>query len=817
MRFFLLSYFILSAISVLNGTDLFYGWKEPSENEMEKIRNYPAFSPLTYDTELPYSVNNSYQIYFRPVFSQYANDCSHASGVGYTFTYEMNYMRNTNANFYQNQFPHYFSYNYLNKGNELNGSSYLSAWDVLTTVGCPYIYDYGGMVPSEDPEERDILWMSGYDKYERAMENRVSGIIRFPLDTEEGLYQLKRWLYDRGDGSSAGGVANFSAGVNYTWETGILPEGTENEGELVITKWHTTVNHAMTIAGYNDSIRFDLNGDNRFTNDIDITGDEIVDMRDREIGALLMVNSWGTGWGNYGRAWVLYSTLGYEHWEGGIWTRTAYSITTFENYQPLLTMRTELDYPKRDNLKIYAGISSDTLALVPDICLDLPYLEFAGGNNPMSGDSSYIELGIDLTPLLHNAENFTEAKIFLCVAENDTLSDCEGSILSMETIDEWGNVCAAEGCAILDNDTTCISVKIPVFYNTPLITVTSLPEIIPGEPYSVQMTCRGGRDPFRWDFVYGYSEETSTDPFPEGDFIRMDFPHNNFDNDLIPFKPEFQVPFYGKYYDSLYICTDGYICFKNKFTYIDDESSVTNNRMIAPCAAELEYSYDLGDGIYYMAEEGSVTFKWSASEKMRPETDLIFAAKIFPDGRIKFYHSDNNSEDVIWYSGISEGDSVNFSVSETPLDYTPAEFPYGLTMNDGGLITGSVAEYGQSWDLKVRVTDWNGISSEKTFALNSATGIEDSTVPGKIRISNYPNPFNSATSIYLELERDLSGSLLIYNPAGQVVGSIFKNRRLQKGSHSVIWEPGNLSSGIYYLTLRNNSGVLMSVKTLFLK
>jgi hypothetical protein len=42
----------------------------------------------------------------------------------------------------------------------------------------------------------------------------------------------------------------------------------------------------MTYIGYDDSIRFDYNNDGRFTNDIDINGDRVVDMRDWEIGGL---------------------------------------------------------------------------------------------------------------------------------------------------------------------------------------------------------------------------------------------------------------------------------------------------------------------------------------------------------------------------------------------------------------------------------------------------------------------------------------------------------------------------------------------------
>ena len=792
--------FLALSLFALHSEELSDGWKEPSPEEMEKISSYPVFIPEYPSKEIPYQVNNSYQIYFRPIFSQIANECGHASGVGYTFTYEMNYMRNTNANLSQNQFPTYYTYNFLNKGNELNGSSYLSAWEVIREAGCPYIQDYGGMTPTEDPDLRDRLWLSGNDMYEKALENRVYEIITFPLDTDEGLMNLKHWLFDRGDGSTAGGIANFSAGVNYTWQTGFLPEGTEHEGELVITKWHTTVNHGMTIAGYNDSIRFDLNGDGKFTNDTDITGDGIVDMKDREIGALLMVNTWGMDWGNYGRAWVLYSTLGYEHWEGGIWTQTAHTIQTFDTYQPLMTLRTEIDYPKRDNLKIFAGISSDTTSFRPDKTLDLSFLNKRGGGFPMSGDSSYIDITLDISPLIKNVDNFSSAKIFLCVGENDTTSLSEGKIISMSLKDEWGNIMNSDmtDLSIADNDTTYISANIPIYYDTPQITTNSLPEIVPGEEYYTQLNWRGGREPFRWDFIYNYDIEENNDPLPVEEFVQLEFPHGNYDNDIIPFNLDFSFPFYGAVHDSIFISTDGYIAFQNKFTYISDENSVIETKMAAPCAAELEYYPDLGDGIFYYSTPEAVTISWIASLKTRPEAGLIFAAKLFSDGRIEFYHSEDNTDEESIYIGISNGDTVNYIISERPDIFIPSDFPYGISIGNNGVISGVINEYGRSWNITARITDWNGISFQKDFVLSSTTGIIDNNIPERTSISIIPNPFNPLTKISIDLSEDITGSLCIYNHTGQLVDQIFREKKLTRGRHTFQWEPSSVSSGIYY-------------------
>lgn len=828
LKLLLTAYILISSLALFSDVRFLNGWREPSSEEMEKISSYPVFVPENPSKELPYQVNNSYQIYFRPIFSQLANECGHASGVGYNFTYEMNYMRNTNANFYQNQFPTYYTYNFLNKGNELNGSSYLSAWEVIREAGCPYIQDYGGMTPTEDPDLRDRLWMSGNDKYESALENRVYEITAFPLDTEEGLTNLKQWIHDRGNGSTAGGIANFSAGVNYTWDTGFLPEGTEHEGELVITKWHTTVNHGMTIVGYNDSIRYDLNGDGKFTNDVDINGDGIVDMKDRETGALLMANSWGLDWGNYGRAWVLYSTLGYEHWEGGIWTRTAHSIKTFEHYEPLLTVKTEFDYPKRDNLKIFAGISSDTSSVKPENTLDFSFLNRSGGPSPMSGDSAYIDITIDITPLVKNIENFSSAKIFLCVDENDTTSSSEGKIISMSVKDEWGNIYNFDmnNTFLADNDTTYVTAVIPLYYNTPQIATASLPEIIPGEEYSSQLNWRGGRDPFRWDFVMDYRETENSGSFPEDEFTGLEFPHNNYDNDIIPVGLDFSFPFYGSVYDSIFISTDGYIVFENKFHYIWDEESVTGNRMIAPFASRLSYFFGLGDGIFCRKDDESVTIVWKASTPADPDLNFVFSAVMHKNGMIEFINHVDMSTGYDWYCGISNGDGINQVISEhsgsnDPSDlktsFNPPEFPCGISINNEGLIYGIITEYNMSWEITARITDWNGISSQNKYILSSSSAINEVIVPDKISLSCSPNPFNPLTVIHIDLAEDFTGSILIYNSSGQVVEIISEEKNLVRGRHSFEWEPYGNSSGIYYIGFLNNGKFQAVNKMLYLK
>ena len=72
---------------------------------------------------------------------------------------------------------------------------------------------------------------------------------------------------------------------------------------------------------------------------------------------------------------------------------------------------------------------------------------------------------------------------------------------------------------------------------------------------------------------------------------------------------------------------------------------------------------------------------------------------------------------------------------------------------------------------------------------------------------NYPNPFNSSTTILFDIPVQDHVKLSIYDMLGRNVGTLI-NETLQPGTHRAIWNPGNLASGVYYSRLEFNSVVL---------
>ncbi len=258
------------------------GLRVPSQKEIDKIP-VVTLKGNNNTKDLPAYLDNSTNQYFRPVFNQTDGCCAQASGIAYAFTYEINRLRGTSANITNNQFPTHYTYNFLNGGSGENGSWYNDGWEIIKAGGCPTVDTYGGLAQSAN------YWMSSYANYESGMTNRLQDYFAVNVSTPEGLETLKSWLFNHLDDSDVGGIVTFSAGVSDNFSM---------TGDNKIIEWGHVVNHAMTFVGWDDNIEYDYNGSGTITNNVDINNDGVVDMKDWERGALIMVNSWGTSFGN---------------------------------------------------------------------------------------------------------------------------------------------------------------------------------------------------------------------------------------------------------------------------------------------------------------------------------------------------------------------------------------------------------------------------------------------------------------------------------------------------------------------------------------
>ncbi|MDP8231535.1 MAG: hypothetical protein P9L91_02565 [Candidatus Zophobacter franzmannii] len=132
-----------------------------------------------------------------------------AAGIGYTFTYELNRIRNTSAQVAQNQYAPFYTYNYLWEVFG-DGSWTTDGWQIAKENGCASVETWGGM--HVDMQK----WMSGYSNYKNSMNNTLDKYekinVRYDYQGYTPLTRMKHWLNDHNEGSATGGLI-----VIYAW------------------------------------------------------------------------------------------------------------------------------------------------------------------------------------------------------------------------------------------------------------------------------------------------------------------------------------------------------------------------------------------------------------------------------------------------------------------------------------------------------------------------------------------------------------------------------------------------------------------------
>lgn len=681
---------------------------------------------------LPYAIDNSAHPWFRPLIAQVGLECGQASSIGVVFTYEMNYSRNVPGNQPQNQYATHFAYNFINGGSD-QGVSFFETFEILKQAGNPTVADYGGM--SYGGAAR---WMSGYDLYYNAMHNRVTEVYSIRVNTVEGLQTLKNWIYDHGDGSTAGGLGCFYA--EFTHPPSVLPEGTPEAGKHVIYEWGNSSNHAMSIVGYNDSIRWDYNNDGQYTNDIDINADGMVDMKDWEIGGFKMANTYGSinGWGDQGFSYMMYKSVADQFQQGGIWNNTVVVIDVRDNHEPQLTAKVNLTYPCRDKVRIMAGVSADPEATEPEHILHYPIFDFQGGCNPMQGTTGYetIEFGLDLNLLLQYVEPGQDARYFLLVQEDDPLGSIQGALGSYAIIDYTNGAqvhnSTANELPLSNNEVTMVWVNAAVDFNPVHIVTDTIMPVSLYNSFSVPLEAESGTGPYHWSIINEYARFDTIHTMEEISALKLQ-PSSNSNGKALVELP-FEFPFYGQTYSEVYATVDGYLMFENSLLpwpyYIEGRTYFIQTPMIAPVMSNPLMASGSAEGIWYEESGGYVTFRWRLSSNGASGSTFNATARLYPDGKIEINYGEFNIPSYVErYAGISAGDGLNYQLLTFDQDFspqtdqlnrfTPIDQYQGIQLSPEGVLSGQSNELLQDLPLRVSVTDKYNLKDYRTFYINT--------------------------------------------------------------------------------------------------
>ena len=133
-----------------------------------------------------------------------------------------------------------------------------------------------------------------------------------------------------------------------------------------------------------------------------------------------------------------------------------------------------------------------------------------------------------------------------------------------------------------------------------------------------------------------------------------------------------------------------------------------------------------------------------------------------------------------------------------------------------GLGDNCLQQFGNSQFICSGVS-WEGIVLTKTDSTGQVTIVDENTIHSlPSNMFCYPNPFNPEIIISFNLSSAKSIKIDIFNAKGQLI-KVLLNEPKEVGSHSVIWNAKEYSSGIYFVQLFHDNELKRIKKITLLK
>jgi hypothetical protein len=771
---------------------------------LSKYKNIPEYNFKNLKNDLPYKIDNSLHQYFPPLRCQIAYSCQQMSAAYFTLTYELNRLRNSNANLPQNQMSELFTYNFFNGGSDVWGVPYPDSWEASKICGNASVMDFTN--DTVNGHANALTWMSGYEKYFRNLNNKTESFYAINTSNAEGLEKMKQWLFHHDEDSEYGGLLNCILGGPSVNDT--LPEGSQNAGELLYRNLGPYLSHGVTIVGYNDSVCFDYNNDGLFTNNIDLNNDGIIDVRDYEKGAFKVAETFGDNFGNSGFLWLPYRLLANPLNSGGIWNYSAHLLNVKESYYPKITAKVNLSHQSRNSLRIRIGFSSDTNSTLPEKTYDYPIFNFQGGEFFMNGGSSEsdksIEIGIDVSNILSDIQPNKQIKFFLEIIEKDVHNNYSGHINEFSIINHINDsaiyTTGIINYEILNNQSTYASVIGNVNYKKFAVVDSVFLIENPNGLCEKQLHAVNGISPLKWSIPYKANViETSAQPV-ESEFVNIT-PGNTI-NGIAEVSLEFNFPYFNNSYNKLFISVNGYIFFQQGleiWPYQTNTATFLKQfELIAPFFDNLRLFE--GDSIWYNKNDSSITINWKTSKHL-VEADSInveFSVCLRKNGDIFFSYKQIDYKNYDWLSGFSEGNENNYFVINDlipnpegktyKIQYYPPDVRFILS--NTGLLS-----FNSSFVLSNDFVDVVCEDSEGLIASKKICFFEEEITENSVLI--FPNPSFNELNFNILMDEDNEVSIRFYDFAGRAAGKIYSTY-LTKGKHNILVNTQNLSPGLYF-------------------
>lgn len=415
---------LMMVVSQVAAQPSLYQFAAPKETPAQKAAHnaIKEWQPLQSTITLPVSIDNSILKFFPAIFNQGANNsCSQASGVRYAYTYQVNRLlgRDAKASL-DNTFNYHFTWNYLNEGSNEGSHAYLG-YNLMKQCGAMTLAD----MSDESATTSQTTWVTGYDKYIKAMKYSVARYEKINLKTLDGINRMKQYLYNSGIDGAFGGVASFSCYSTGWGEKSY--SGTSSAGiKYIVTKSSKEGAHALTMVGYDDAVEYDFNGDGK--------------IQEIERGAFIFVNSWGN-WGDKGKSYFPYSLFLSSVENGGVREVDAEAyIVTPKIEEPKLYFKFKITYNRRNELffRLGANDGQEKNSPNPDYTSLSLTMNQQGGAYPMRGegkadDFKTMEVALNYSDYYEKVKTMTDPKFFLIVRR--TAASGIGAISNFSVID----------------------------------------------------------------------------------------------------------------------------------------------------------------------------------------------------------------------------------------------------------------------------------------------------------------------------------------------------------------------------------------------
>ncbi len=154
-------------------------------------------------------------------------------------------------------------------------------------------------------------------------------------------------------------------------------------------------------------------------------------------------------------------------------------------------------------------------------------------------------------------------------------------------------------------------------------------------------------------------------------------------------------------------------------------------------------------------------------------------------------------------SGINLSDALKFAYQE-------------VTGSDTSFVSSGITTYDSTSSVTAYISHFSNVVGTKSTAVTAVKEQPASNMPTQFVLKqNYPNPFNPTTNIVYELPKTAFVHLNVYNILGEKIATLV-NSVVGAGVHSVTFNPGNISSGLYIYQLKTD-GITLSRKMLLMK